>query len=322
MTKWMQDVADAQNADGSCRPLCPMRAMYRKMAVRRGRTRRSFVPWTMYLCYGDTRILEDNYATMSKFMDFLVEGQPRLYPLRAGIRRLARFWRLALDQCQYPARPDRHGFSGLRCHLMAQIAAVLGKTDDAAHYQQLFEESKQAFADRYLIGSTIPAFPVAHLRNSPADGRRRRAFARQSTSRRLWPNHVPSLQHRLVYANANGVCPGAAFRPAAGRSASASGPNWSPTLSGARCILSTGFVGAPYLPHVLSGNGQLDTAYALLYQKSWPSWLYSVTQGATTIWERWDGWTEENGFQDPYELVQSLRLWRDWRLALQHRRGY
>jgi alpha-L-rhamnosidase len=50
---------------------------------------------------------------------------------------------------------------------------------------------------------------------------------------------------------------------------------------------------------VLSSNGRLDIAYQLLSQKSWPSWLYAVTQGATTIWERWDGWTEENGFQDP-----------------------
>src|SRR3954453_11612098 len=40
-------------------------------------------------------------------------------------------------------------------------------------------------------------------------------------------------------------------------------------------------------------------AYTLLNQKTWPSWLYSVTQGATTIWERWDGWTEDRGFQDP-----------------------
>ena len=63
--------------------------------------------------------------------------------------------------------------------------------------------------------------------------------------------------------------------------------------------LSTGFVGAPYLPHVLSQNGRLDVAYALLDQRTWPSWLYPVTQGATTIWERWDGWTEENGFQSP-----------------------
>ena len=62
--------------------------------------------------------------------------------------------------------------------------------------------------------------------------------------------------------------------------------------------LSTGFVGSPYLPHVLSQRGRLDVAYALLDQKTWPSWLYPVTQGATTIWERWDGWTAENGFQD------------------------
>jgi alpha-L-rhamnosidase len=40
-------------------------------------------------------------------------------------------------------------------------------------------------------------------------------------------------------------------------------------------------------------------AYALLHQQTWPSWLYSVTQGATTIWERWDGWTHDKGFQDP-----------------------
>jgi alpha-L-rhamnosidase len=63
--------------------------------------------------------------------------------------------------------------------------------------------------------------------------------------------------------------------------------------------LSTGFVGSSYLPYVLSQNGRADVAYRLLHQETWPSWLYAVTKGATTIWERWDGWTEENGFQDP-----------------------
>ena len=63
--------------------------------------------------------------------------------------------------------------------------------------------------------------------------------------------------------------------------------------------LSTGFVGSPYLPFVLTRFGHLDIAYQLLNQKTWPSWLYPVTQGATTIWERWDGWTVEKGFQDP-----------------------
>jgi alpha-L-rhamnosidase len=63
--------------------------------------------------------------------------------------------------------------------------------------------------------------------------------------------------------------------------------------------LSTGFVGTPYINGVLSENGRPDIAYALLRQTTWPSWLYPVTQGATTIWERWDGWTHDKGFQDP-----------------------
>ena len=63
--------------------------------------------------------------------------------------------------------------------------------------------------------------------------------------------------------------------------------------------LTTGFVGTPYINHVLGAAGHLDLAYGLLFQKTFPSWLYAVTQGATTIWERWDGWTHDKGFQDP-----------------------
>ena len=63
--------------------------------------------------------------------------------------------------------------------------------------------------------------------------------------------------------------------------------------------LSTGFVGVSYLLPVLTQAGQADTAYDLLQQDTFPSWLFSVKHGATTIWERWDGWTPEKGFQDP-----------------------
>ena len=63
--------------------------------------------------------------------------------------------------------------------------------------------------------------------------------------------------------------------------------------------LSTGFVGVGYLLPVLSENGYSDVAYRLLEQRSYPSWLYPIEHGATTVWERWDGWTEERGFQSP-----------------------
>ena len=60
--------------------------------------------------------------------------------------------------------------------------------------------------------------------------------------------------------------------------------------------LKTGFVGTPYLLHALSQNGYVDTAYGLLLQDKFPSWLYSVKQGATTIWEHWDGKNEKGEF--------------------------
>ncbi|MFV0556555.1 MAG: family 78 glycoside hydrolase catalytic domain [Lactovum sp.] len=60
--------------------------------------------------------------------------------------------------------------------------------------------------------------------------------------------------------------------------------------------LTTGFVGTPYLNLVLSQNGYHDTAVKLLLQKTYPSWLYSVSKGATTIWEHWDGIKEDGSF--------------------------
>jgi alpha-L-rhamnosidase len=63
--------------------------------------------------------------------------------------------------------------------------------------------------------------------------------------------------------------------------------------------ISTGFLGVNHLLGVLAEFGFFDACYKLLLRKEFPSWLYPVTRGATTIWERWDGWTEETGFQDP-----------------------
>jgi len=60
--------------------------------------------------------------------------------------------------------------------------------------------------------------------------------------------------------------------------------------------LKTGFVGTPYLLHVLSDNGYADIAYALLLQTDYPSWLYPITKGATTIWEHWDGIKPDGSF--------------------------
>ena len=62
--------------------------------------------------------------------------------------------------------------------------------------------------------------------------------------------------------------------------------------------LSTGFIGTPLLLPVLTRFGHADLAYELLCQTTYPSWLYPVTQGATTMWERWNSYTKETGFGD------------------------
>jgi alpha-L-rhamnosidase len=63
--------------------------------------------------------------------------------------------------------------------------------------------------------------------------------------------------------------------------------------------LSTGFVGTRDIMHVLSKIGRNDVAFRLLHNTTFPSWGFTIVNGATSIWERWDGWTPERGFQDP-----------------------
>lgn len=63
--------------------------------------------------------------------------------------------------------------------------------------------------------------------------------------------------------------------------------------------LSTGFVGTRYLMQALTKTGRSDVAYRLLLSDEFPSWGFSIKHGATSIWERWDGWTPEKGFQNP-----------------------
>jgi alpha-L-rhamnosidase len=63
--------------------------------------------------------------------------------------------------------------------------------------------------------------------------------------------------------------------------------------------LSTGFYGTGYLPSVLTTAGHLETAFRVLTQQTFPSWGYSIRQGATSIWEHWDGWRDDKGFKAP-----------------------
>jgi alpha-L-rhamnosidase len=82
--------------------------------------------------------------------------------------------------------------------------------------------------------------------------------------------------------------------------------------------LNTGFIGTPYLNIVLSDNGRDDVAYKMFQQTAYPSWIYPILQGATTIWERWNSYTLKNGF-GPVEMNSfnhySYGAIQDWMMA-------
>jgi alpha-L-rhamnosidase len=299
LTKWAQDVADAQNEAGMVPAVVPQASIPLPDGGPAWADAVIICPWTVYLCYGDRRILEANYAVMGKFMDWVVSASPdhiRCAPEYEG-------WPGFGDWLSINASTPRDligtAFLAYDAHLMAQIAEVLGKSREVGQFRKLFSDVKQAFADRYLKGGKGPA-------NAPPPSQRRQmmdgadAISRGNlqavdygpiTSEVFNTDLFTPTQTAYVLALHFDLLP-EKLRPLATAELVAD-------IERRGMHLSTGFVGAPYLPHVLSDNGRLDTAYALLHQQSWPSWLYSVTQGATTIWERWDGWTEERGFQDP-----------------------
>ncbi len=299
MTKWAQDVADAQNADGSVPAVVPYAVDVPTDGGPAWADAVVICPWTIYLCYGDTQILEQNYATMVRFMDFLLRASPGLIRCALDYEGWPGFGDWLSINANTPRDLIGMAFLAYDASLMARIASILGKTEDAARYQQLFSDARAAFAGRYLVGSTRPAVPVtpSAIRKQMDDADRLSRGNLQVvdygeiTSGVFNTEFFTPTQTAYVLALYFDLLP-EALRPMAVKELVAD-------IERRGMHLSTGFVGSPYLNHVLSQGGQLDAAYALLNQKNWPSWLFAVTQGATTIWERWDGWTPESGFQTP-----------------------
>jgi alpha-L-rhamnosidase len=256
-TKWQEDVRDAQGPDGQVPPTCPTTGVVGDDGGPAWADAVIICPWTIYLCYGDTQILQRHYESMKAFVGFMESTSKdliRCHPTYEKFRGFGDWLSINADTSQ-----DLIGtaFFAYGANLLSQIAAVLGKDDDQARYRRLFEDVRSAFQKRYVTpnGLMTPPTQTAYILALQFD---------------LLPEDVrPAAQQELV--------------DDIGRR------GWH---------LSAGFVGSPYINHVLTGAGRNDVAYKLLFQKTWPSWLYAVTKGATTIWERWDGWTEEKGFQD------------------------
>ena len=302
MTKWAQDVADSQSEEGCIPPVVPSVDTLMVDGGPAWADAAIICPWTLYLCYGDRRILEQNYAVMTRLMDFLLATSPGYIRCAPGYEGWLGFGDWLSINADTPRDLIGTAFLAYDANLMAQIATLLGKPRDAARYRKLFAGVKKAFDARYLVGArrseaeTKAAAAAAIDRTQVAEadaisrGNLKTVDYGPVESKVFDTRFFQPSQTAYVLALHFDLLP-VKLRPLAAGELVAD-------IERRGNHLSTGFVGSPYLPHVLSANGKLDAAYKLLAQTTWPSWLYPVTQGATTIWERWDGWTPENGFQD------------------------
>lgn len=299
MTKWAKDVADAQNEQGMIPAVVPQAIGDLPDGGPAWADAAVVCPWTIYQSYGDKSILAENYDVMVGFIDYLVASSPNYIRCAPDFEGWPGFGDWLSINAATPRDLIGTAFFAYSARLLAQIADALGKEEDAARYDQLFKQVKQAFQARFLKGSSATKDQDEYSErrimmdnaNAISQGNRAVVEEEKVESDVFNTNLFNPTQTSYVLALHFDLLPGNMRSVAADELVA--------DIRRRDMHLSTGFVGSPYLAHVLSSNGKLDVAYELLHQQTWPSWLYAVTQGATTIWERWDGWTPENGFQDP-----------------------
>jgi alpha-L-rhamnosidase len=218
------------------------------------------IPWTLYRVYGDTCVLEQQYPSMVKWVEYM-RGRAGDDHIWSGDFHFGDWLAYATTRSDYPGATTGKdliatAFYAHSTDLLARIARVLGRTDDSAKYSQLVEAIRAAWVREYVspngrVGEdTQTAYVLAMQFDLLPPERRGRAMERLASE-------VEQRKH-----------------------------------------LTTGFLGTPYLLHVLSKYGYEDDAYMLMERTEYPSWLYPVTKGATTIWERWDGIKADGSFQD------------------------
>jgi alpha-L-rhamnosidase len=212
------------------------------------------IPWTSWQQTGDTTVLTQNWNAMTKYLGAIENTNPdHLWTKNAGIpfgdwlspEGSTKFALIATASWAYDVT------------LMEQMAHALGKTEEEAHYAQLFAQIKAAFLKAFV-------HPDGFI-----DG----AGDAKATSKDTQTGYVLALHMKLVDDQ---------LRAAVAQKLVAK-------IEANHGLLGTGFLGTPYLLAVLTETGHRDVAYKLLLNTSYPSWGYLVDHGATTMWERWNG---------------------------------
>ena len=246
-TKWMTDLMDTQNRQGLFGNQAPV---FHGHGAAAWACAGIISPWTIYQVYGDTRMIEENYDAMVRYMDAV--GKDGL-----GGRK-AHTWGDWLAPGQRPPTAlISAAYHAYTTTLMADMAKAIGKHADAAKYQQQFEDIRTYFQATYVkpdgkIESELQTVYCMALQFDLLTDTQRKQAA-----------------HHLVER-----------------------------IKAKDYHLSVGFLGMPILLPTLTEIGRPDLAYRLIQNTTYPSWGYSIEQGATTIWERWNSFSKKDGFGD------------------------
>lgn len=261
-SKWMKDVAADQEKDGRVPFVIPDVLGAGSGGSAGWSDVATIIPWNVYLAYGDKKILEDQYASMKLWVSFM-QANSKNYLWNTGFH--------FGDWLFYRPFDDNDGRSAV--------------TDKYLIAQCFYAYSTQLLINAAnVLGKEDDAKTYTELLHNI-----KQAFIKEYTteSGRL----VSGTQTAYVLALNFDMLPDSLRAQAAARLAE--------NVASYDNHLTTGFLGTPYLCHVLSRFGYDSVSYKLLLQQSYPSWLYPVKMGATTIWERWDGEKPDSTFQTP-----------------------
>ncbi len=259
-TKWLRDLKSEQTKEFGPPHVVP-NILADQDAAAAWSDAATIIPWTVYQVFGDKRILKDQYESMKGYVDYITAhcGDNGLW--QTGFQ--YGDW-LALDKEE---SADRTGATDK--YLVAN-AYYAYSADIVSKAAEVLENSGDACKYRQLYEDIVRRFDEEYITRTG------RLVSETQTGCVLALHfHLAQEKHRERIAKSLAV-----------------------NIANHKNHLSTGFVGTPYLCHVLSENGMHDLAGTLFLKEDYPSWLYAVKKGATTIWERWNSIMPDGSFDE------------------------